>query len=80
MQILEFGQRFLNYKAEIMLVNNHNGKVEFKGMFVDAPYRLLRFADVVSIELTEEYITIYLTASHGMFFNTQPHFISTEMG
>ncbi len=79
MQLLEFGQRFLNYKAEIKVVNNHNGKLEYKGMFVDCPYRILRFADVVRIELDTEENTVraYITSNHVMFFNTAPHFIDS---
>jgi hypothetical protein len=76
MQLLEFGQRFLNYKAAIMVVNNHTGKVEYLGMFVDCPYRLLRFADVVRIDLDEvsNVIKIYITSNGKMFFDTISHF------
>jgi hypothetical protein len=77
MQVLEFGQRFLNYKAMIRLVNNHTGKVEYSGMFVDSPYRLLRFADVVRPEIDKEsgVLVLYISSNSTMFFNTVSHFI-----
>lgn len=80
MQTLEFGQRFLNYKAFVMIVNNHTGKVEFQGMFVDTPYRLLRFSDVVRMEVDnfEGKLVIYITSNSTMFFNTQSHFIEAN--
>lgn len=80
MQLLEFGLRFLNFKAFIMVVNNHTGKVEFQGMFVDAPYRLLRFADIVRVDTdkVENKLVLYITSNSAMFFNTQSHFIEID--
>ncbi len=78
MQLLEFGQRFLNYKAFVMIVNNHTGKVEYRGMYLDAPYRFLRFTDVVSCEVDENALRIYISANNPMFFNTTSHFIDAE--
>lgn len=76
MQVLEFGQRFLNYKAAVMIVNNHTGKVEFTGMFVDCPYRLLRFADVVRVDVDsfDNVLKLYITSNSKMFFDTISHF------
>ncbi len=78
MQLLEFGQRFLNYKALVRLVNNHTGVTEFAGMFMDAPYRLLRFADVVRTELdsVHEVMIIYITSNSRMFFDKESHFLN----
>lgn len=77
MQLLEFGQRFLNYKAFVRIVNNHTGVTEFAGMFMDAPYRLLRFADVVRPEVDSEQgvLILYITSNNKMFFNRESHFI-----
>jgi hypothetical protein len=75
MQLLEFGQRFLNYKAIVRLINNHNGKVLFQGMFMDAPYRFLKFMDLVRVEtdLETAVLVIYASANGPMFFHTESH-------
>jgi hypothetical protein len=73
-QLLEFGQRFINFKAAVKIVNNHTGKIEFMGMFVDCPYRILRYAEVVNVEVDEQYLRIYITSKQKMFFDTEPHF------
>jgi hypothetical protein len=48
-------------------------------MFMDAPFRLLRFTDVVRVELDEELgaMVIYASANGTMFFNTTSHFIES---
>lgn len=76
MQVLEFAQRFLNYKSAVMIINNHTGKVEFAGMFMDAPYRFLRFADVVRIDVdtNDNALKIYITSNSKIFFDTTSHF------
>ena len=77
MQLLEFGQRFLNYKAYVRIVNNHTGATEFAGMFMDAPYRLLRFADLVRPEIDRDNNTLilYITSNSKMFFSKEQHFL-----
>ena len=77
MQLLEFGQRFLNYKAFVQIVNDRNGKVEFVGMFMDCPYRFLRFGNVVRPEIDSDNNTlvIYITSNSAMYFNTTSHFL-----
>ena len=77
MQLLEFGQRFLNFKAAVMIINNHTGVIEFSGMFVDCPYRILRYADVVrtGLDRDNKALTIYITSTQKMFFDTVTHFL-----
>ena len=77
MQLLEFGQRFLNYKALVRVVNNHTGATEFAGMFMDCPYRILRFTDVVrpEIDRDNQVLILYITSNSAMFFNTVTHFL-----
>ena len=79
MQFLEFGQRFLNYKAYIRVVNNHTGVTEFAGMYMDCTYRFLRFADVVRVEIDKDVgvLIVYITSNSTMFFNTVSHFIDS---
>ena len=78
MQLLEFGQRFLNYKAFVEIIQKQSGATVFKGMFMDCPYRVLRFANVVKCEVLEgaEILKISISANSPMYFNTQSHFIS----
>ncbi len=78
MQLLEFGQRFLNYKAIVKIINNHTAKVEFQGMFMDCPYRFLRFANVVRCELdyVNSVLAIYISSNSPMYHNTQTHFLN----
>lgn len=81
MQALEFGQRFLNYKAHVEIIQKQSGTIVYKGMFMDAPYRILRFADVVRVEIQPEaeILKIYITGNSPMYFNTQSHFISDNV-
>ena len=76
MTLIEFGQRFLNYKAQVMIVNNSTGKTEFRGMFMDCPYRFLRFSDIVRIELDNEdrEIVFYVGCNSSMYYAEKPHF------
>jgi hypothetical protein len=78
-QLLDFGNRFLNYKAIVRVISNHDSKILFQGMFVDTPFRILKFADIVKIRLDEndDVISIYITGNSTMFYNTQPHFIES---
>lgn len=77
MNLLEFAQRFLNYKAFIMIVNNQTGKVEFKGMFLDCPYRFCRFANVVSGEVDKDSNTLilYVNCNSPMYYEVKSHFL-----
>lgn len=77
MQLIEFGQRFLNYKALVSIRNYVTGKVEFSGMFVDCPYRFLRFGDIGRIELDNDLNTmiIYVKCNSSMYFDTKSHFL-----
>lgn len=77
MTLEEFGQRFLNYKALVRIVNNHTGVTEFAGMFMDCPYRYLRFADVVRVELDKatKVLVFYITSNSGMFFAKESKFM-----
>jgi hypothetical protein len=77
MQLLEYGQRFLNFKALISVRNSKTGKVEFSGMFVDCPYRYLRFADVDRVEIDNDLgiMDIYVLCNSPMYYNTQTHFL-----
>ena len=80
MSLLEFGQRFLNYKAFVRIINNHTGQCEFAGMFMDCPFRLLRFADIVRPEVDREngVLIIYITSNNKMFFVKESHFTALE--
>lgn len=77
MQLLEFGQRFLNFKALVSIRNAKTGKVEFSGMYVDCPYRYLRFSDVSRVELDRDtnILDIYVLCNSSMYFNTTTHFL-----
>lgn len=79
MQTLEFGQRFLNYKALVKIINNHNGAVEHVGLFMDCPYRILKFTDIAKTEIDQEEsaLVLYVSSNNTMFYNTSPHFIES---
>ena len=78
MRLIDFGQRFLNYKALVSIRNAKTGKVEFTGMFVDCPYRYLRFGDVSRVELDTDInaMIIYVLCNSHMYFDTQSHFLN----
>lgn len=81
MQLIEFGQRFLNYKCIVSIRNAKTGLVEFSGMFMDCPYRFLRFADVVRLELDREsnVLDIYVLCNSPMYYATQSHFMDSTI-
>ena len=77
MQLLEFAQRFLNYKAYVSIRNAQTGKVEFTGMFMDCPYRYCKFSNVARCEVDTELniLVIYVLCNSSMYYNTTSHFI-----
>ncbi len=81
MTLLEFGQRFLNYKALVSIRNAKTGKIEFSGMFMDCPYRYLRFSDVDRLEMDRELnvLIVYVLCNSPMYFNTFSHFIESPI-
>ena len=78
MSIGEFGDRFLNYKAHVRLVNNHTGQCEFAGMFMDIPLRYAKFTLVVRCEVDNEknVLCLYFTAEKGIFFHRENKYIN----
>jgi hypothetical protein len=78
MQLLEFAQRFLNYKAYVTIYDQRTGKKEFTGMFMDCPYRICCFSDVARCEISKENLSLILhVVSNGsMYYNTTSHFIT----
>jgi hypothetical protein len=78
MQLLEFAQRFLNYKAFVTIINQQSGKVEFTGMFMDCPYRFCRFANVIRCEIDKDNMSLilYVVSNGNMYYNTQSHFLN----
>ncbi len=79
MQLLEFAQRFLNYKAMVSIINQQTGKEEFTGMFMDCPYRYCRFSNVNRVEVDKLIMVIYITANSSMYSNVTSHFIEAGM-
>lgn len=50
MKTLNFVNKFLRESAKIAIVDSRTGNIEYEGEVGDAPYRLLRFSEFVSVD------------------------------
>jgi hypothetical protein len=71
MTTLDFGKRYLNHNADVVLINEETEGIIFEGQYIDCPYRLLRFSNFAKLRGLDEdeFMIIVVRPSSGQFYS-----------